>query len=790
MAVSAFSVIIDHEQPRLSYPRICSIAAGLFEPEDTSVRPTVGWSPRWGSTSGGELTTWVDPATGTLMLRPAPMSIGWDTANTGIYARLGKANFTFNDSTKWVEADMAGTGYSKFLQLKDSAAGSSDRTGVTTSTYAKNRGFYVAFFAYSWNDAKSIALKCGWNSSASDASGVSIRVYGGGVCEVLKDGVVIGKGSLVGKREDDAGQSVNNSVVSVVLIPFRKRELLVVSNLGGSFTVLFDDIDEADTDPAITAATNFWFDVPSGAISIEVAPLSYPSSGWRASIPSEKNDAPGGGEVPTFTVLKGANGTVTGSLVLRSDATVTFAPDGVTKSWRVRADLAGDGTYTPFVYAILAEFPPIVEYTSGAYEQDITSYVVDLSIDVPESPEGVRVEFTIKSPDEIDPGNALKLTSLAGRPYKIKYGELDLIEGRLGPPRVKLGIDDATTRVQFEGGDLWQWLETCVFTEEVPLDGLYLHEAVEFLLRSAAIPDSVWTVETSGVLISGPEGAGSRGDWQAKIEVGDTAADWMRKLHESYAATWHYGFYPTAAGIQFLFVSPETLGEISLIELYESIDDVPAATLYPWRFVCRTVDTHDLQPEANRIIVTGLDLRTRRPIQVTYNDFDSQDPTLDPLSRPDNWLGDLAPYGFVSELLTSQSLCEDAADLLAKRLTVQRHFWEIEAELLIDDSTDLPLWRGDALTIGDDVYRVLAVSISVNKDSEAETDPLIESQAFDRPTRYVLEKIVEGTAKGLGGNMLITSISQARALGYALMGVRVTGKGMEKERKRPAKITA
>lgn len=806
---------IDFEQQRLVKPRILSVAAGFYEPESKSVKLEAGWDQIGSLDTAGDLLTWVDPVTGTLMLRPAPLSKNWDLVGTGIYTRLAKSNFTFADSSKWQENDSAGNGASKFLELKDSTAVAANRSAVSTATYAKNTGFYVGLYGHSWNNSNVLAFEGGWNSTASDSSGVSVKVYLDGTVDVYKDGDLIEKGNLRSQesKTEKAGQ-VANQVVSLLLIPFRKAELLVVSNLGGAFTAVFDDIDETEDDPAITAATNFWFnsDEASGKSTLEIAPIAYPTGGWRASAVSAKIDAPGAGLEPIHTILHHGD-TVSASLVTATDATVAFVPDGELSSWRTKAVLTRTLTYrTPMVFSVISEFLEQADSTPSGDEKHLASKLIHLSLDVPESPSGVTVSCTVKAPDSIDGGDIGRFLTIGNRPAMLfldmdadgERGESDLpiVEGAMSCPSYSLQHSDEITFCDFEIRDFWQRLENCMFTDEVPLDTLSVDEAVRFILQYAGIPENIWDIEEVGVDINGPSGSGSRGDYVAKVEIGDTCADWIQRLHESYCATWFYGFVPTSDGIKFRWISPEMLGNEPKITLFSSIEDVDAAILggtliepdgadENWRnrLVFRTLDQDSIDPECNRIVVTGLDLRKRLPILRVYDDTDSQDVSLSPSSRPDNWLGELRQVGFRSPQLTTSELVDEATRTLAKRLTVRRYMVEIECELLFDPGSEteyVPLWRGDVVTLnglGD--YRILSLNCTVESDPDHSSEHY-NSRSW-RPTRYVLEKIVEGTAEGLGGNSMASSVEQFKAT--TMMGVFVRTRQtapMEIERKRPA----
>lgn len=806
--IHQFTAKIDHAQTRRKRAHITSVVSGLFESDEVTVKPTVGWDPKWGSEDDGELTTYVDPVTGTLMLRPGPLYKKWDSTGSGIFARLAKSAFTFNDSAKWEESNDSG-GVSKFLVLKDSAAADIDRKAYTTATYPANTGWYVAFRDFNWGDGKELSLQCGYNSTASDASGVSIKWWKSGQIDVLKDGVLIKSGSATDERRESS-QSAEGTVLSMVIIPCRHKELLIITNRGGAFNVVFDDIEEDDEDPEITGATSFWFYCPNGKGSVEVAPLRYATSGWRASIVSSKLRAPSPEQVPTVYVLDGGAGTVTGSVVERDDPDTEFVPDGSVTEWRIRVDIAGDGNLNTFVYAALADFPAETAETPGEDEYELTNELMSMTLTVPENPAGVQLEVTVKSPETIDPGGDLKFAKISNRPFLLTFGESankKIIDGTMSAPKGQLAITDDITFLSFTVSDAWKRLEDCRFTSEFPLDGFYLHEAIRFVMLAAGFTDSQLDIETSGLILEGPEGTGSRGDWQCKVEIGDTAAQWIERIHETYAATWFYGFVPGPDGLKFRFISPEELGEESVVSIYESLADIyadvidglfPGTDVIPerdyWKYVCRTVDEQSIDPECNQITVTGLDIRKRRPIIVEYNDEPAQDPELSPYERGDNWSGDIIPYGFQSPLLTTRALCEDAVDLLRKRLCVRRYMIDVECEMLLHLDTELPVWRGHVVTkvsLGReryDKYRVISFNTEIEHDPES-TNPNDEKDKYVhwRPSKYLLELIQENTAKGVGGKSFETTAQAYRQMAMGAIAVRTSHQGdMRRESKRPA----
>ena len=170
----ALSISFDHAQKRVDDDRISVYAGGA----DMEV--------------GAGTSVWVDPITKTLMIMPSCLKGSWYTSNSGDYAKLGMSAFGLS-STDWEDRqDQHATG--PWISRKDSAT---NGTAITSASYAKNRGFWISWFAYGAGDVF-LQLRCGWNSTATIAGGIGLEVYSDGTTLVYKAGVLVGSGKLVG----------------------------------------------------------------------------------------------------------------------------------------------------------------------------------------------------------------------------------------------------------------------------------------------------------------------------------------------------------------------------------------------------------------------------------------------------------------------------------------------------------------------------------------------------------------------------------------------------------------
>ncbi|MEZ5163314.1 MAG: hypothetical protein R2688_06095 [Fimbriimonadaceae bacterium] len=672
--------------------------------------------------------TWIDPLTKTLMLRPQPLSANWYVEDTGANAKLSLSDFVATG--QWEErADQHWKG--PWIGLVDSAGSG---TLLTTQSFAKNRGMSLSWFSYGTGDVY-LQLKCGWNTSADDGAGVALHIWSDGSIDIYREGALVGQDRVSGTKLPEVR---SHQVFELMLLPGRRRELMVFSRNGGGFVHVFEDIESDDPDPEITPAGSFWMEANSGAMQVQIAPLRFASSGHATSLQTSFLEPPDSGETletpraffdPGFGL-----GTQAITIDLREqDGTTAFVPDGVKNQIRMRAELSTtDDGYTPFLYGAQASFPPILATTDGATELDVTGRTLDAVMSIPDSPRGVTLDLNLRGEGVTDPLQA----DVAGHhPVALRSGTTTWLEGRSLPPEVDYAASDRAVRLQIEVRDAWAALEEAVFAERFPLDGLTMSEALEVLVIRAGV-DQFAISATPNPLPSGiPRECGN---WSLLIEPGDTAAEWVVRLMETFAATWWYGFRPKADGseTEFYAISPDDLPTTPETMLYGTVGDaVSLGGLTEDQALTRTIrEFHEvtLEPVATEVRVTGIDAQSQRPIQTVKTDYQAQNVSLPVASRPVNWVGEIRRYGLVDPSLTNQTAVDDACANLFDALTRRRIYAEFESELLLN-SFGVPLWRGDVIAIqGKGDWRIRSFGFRM----ELESDEMVW-----RPAHYTAEKI-------------------------------------------------
>lgn len=718
-------VDFDHEQERLQVDRqqVSAFGEELF-----------------GSLDGAEFSdTWADyNITNTVMLRPNCMYKSWYTTSTGFYAKLSLSDFTLGTAGNWEERqDQLGSG--PWLAVKDTSV--SD-TAITTGTYAKNRGFIISWYSYGAGENYT-ALECGWNTQANDSGGSSARITlkfsSNGSCAVYKGGSYVGEGKITGATSSDsqAGQ-----FYQVLLLPFRHRELLVYGLNGDGFSQEFDDIAPDEASPTITPATNFWFKVVEGGGQVQVAPVKFDTSGgYFHSRKLSFADAPLTGtalETWSNNWLSGGphnyriyghpgygSGTQSASSALYQwDAATAFVANGTRQECRFRVTLSTTNEgYSPFVYGVSMAYVGETANTNATEVHNATNNVTSFTLSVPDDPGGVTVDMSIRDYQGLS-ADVAAVESQHNRPVKISlyeavgpttkvlmdgYGEPDSWDILLNPDAESLG---------YTVYDQWRVLENYLFRDVMALDGEVFDDAVKKVIECALgyAPTYDFSATT---LVIGADPAPRSDDPNILIEAGDSAADWVRRLFDTNAKNWYYGFRPLAGGVTFYALKPADLPSTPILTLYQGVGDAVTAESLTvpeaYAYVTRRVSRAHLPTLATEVRVTGEDRRSGRPIQAFKVDTTLEDVDLAPSLRPVGWLGAKRLYGaYIGELRTQDEV-NNSTDILFERLTANQSRIEWVSDLLVfpalDANEGFPLWRGDLITI-DGIGDVRITSLS------------------------------------------------------------------------------
>ncbi|MFM9871994.1 MAG: hypothetical protein ACKVQS_00855, partial [Fimbriimonadaceae bacterium] len=699
--VTAMSFLfeLNHAQRRLAADRLTAVAGGL------ELNGSI-WSG-----------TWIDPVTNTLMLRPKPLDAVWYTTSTGDCAKWGLADFAVG--SEWEERqDQHWVG--PWLAVKDAA---NNPAAITTVSFPKNMGLAFSWFSYGAGDTF-LQYQVGWNDSANDAAGVALHFWSDGRVDVFRDGDFVESGKISGAKSREIRRL---QVFEVMVIPMRKRELLIVSQSGDGFSVVFNDLDLSDLDPAITPAGHVWFRCESGATQAQIAPLRYSASGYATSLKTSFLEAPATGEVPVefdndvwltspapykiygfpgFGVgIQSASATL-----VEWDGATAFVQDGIGNEVRLRVDLATtDSRFSPFVMGVQAGYAAIGGVTDGSASVDGSAYVREARLSVPNRANGVALDVSVLRASELDTLVSEGLTS-GSLPCRLVIDDdlvLDGFADSLSVDRRFGAVGDGVLVVR----DRWAMLDEAVFADRVPLDGLPFDQALGLLVEKSGIESSRVVISSSGPRLPYASGVFS-GEWGLLIESGDQASDWLRRLMETFAPGWWYGFRPAIDGSgEEFFALPES--EMSAVPVAVLFDSVTEGGAY------RRVERGSIEPMANEVRVTGIDPRTERPMQSVRTNYAAQTVAAAVGERAEHWSGTIRRFALVDVGLTEQTAIDSACDALFEAMSVRQELVQFECEFLQRES-GVPVWRGDVVTltgIGDVRIRSFGVRFKYEETS-------------------------------------------------------------------------
>jgi hypothetical protein len=127
-------------------------------------------------------------------------------------------------------------------------------------------------------------------------------------------------------------------------------------------------------------------------------------------------------------------------------------------------------------------------------------------------------------------------------------------------------------------------------------------------------------------------------------------------------------------------------------------------------------------PEANRIIITGLDKTDGARIEFLKDDFESQNPLLAPALRPDNWLGDVYPFVMINDKLNSYSDVQQTGNQFFAKLSPGRELISFETDFLTYFNSQTKFTNNFNLPLGtltlNATSSVLGVSTAFTTDLE------------------------------------------------------------------------
>jgi hypothetical protein len=669
---------------------------------------------------------WQDPATLTTMLAPLPVTVSWDTTYSGNYARFQKADYTLPTPAKWkqIETRASGDYYLQSLDVTERA--------TLTSSWPANTGAYISLYVPGLKTSgKNVILKAGWKIGS--AGSVEVWFAADGTAQVYKSGGIVGTYNRNDANSSpQAGasgvKSPKSEYLSVLMIPFRRRELLVVASNGTSFSHLFADLDPEITNTILPASQFSWM-VPNGQATVQCAKVFHETAGYVFTSPKHLRYPPPTGATfyNTFAadiVSQNASNTI-GATVVKADGSA-YTPNGVIQDVRGKIILTGTGVGSYGLYAADITYDP-VGTTSYDGTVDVTTAIKSLNLAVEENGQATctvtaiakqLVDAGVQQPDITSDRTIRIALSDGGSPATYQ----DFFRGTLRPPKIEYLDGDKSynyATYTYEGVDRSGDFDLAYIVESLPYDGVGAINAVLDLMYLAGYDGSTY-FNGDIPLIELPYTPNiSKGQYTFAPDYGDTSASYLEKIKQEYYATWLTGWFPSVFGYLYFWRDVDSESTASKMTLYQSIADATSAgiaeILRPKR-VIRTLNSFYEQPECTQVAVVGQDPMTGLEISKVLIDSAAENPTTPPTSRPRNWRGRPVMYQFRDPVLTTQIAVDAAASMLYSRLTPGRTMIEWESDLLVINTSNRPIWLGDVIKIVDTDgtsilgnYRVIAI---------------------------------------------------------------------------------
>ena len=652
---------------------------------------------------------WLEPSTLTLMLAPLPVTSAWRTTYAGNYARYQKTDYTLTTPASWKQMQIKASGdyYLQSLNVTERA--------TLTTAWSANQPAYISLYVPGLKDSDdTVILKAGWG--VGSAGSVEVWFAANGSAQVYKSGVLVGTyqrndSNIAPQANAVYLTSVASDFITIMMIPCRRRELVVSTSTGLAFSHVFADLSPATANTITPAAAFSWL-IPQGQASVQLAKLQFATSGYGVSPVKKLRYAPPTGATFYSTYAYDAIGPGSASAtysVVKDDLTA-YTPNGTIKDVRAKVTLSSStGSATFGFYEIDMVYDPEVGSTADD-PVDITCDVERLSISVDDNGRATCSLTTRRKPITDAGVDQPQITS--DRPIRIALSDgavsptyIDVFRGTLTPPEITYEEGDTTrdwSIFVYSGQDRSRDFDLAYIVESYPYDGLIAVNAIIDLMLIAGYDGNVYLSGDNPLLDLPYSPNISKGQYALAPDFFDTVGGYLDKLKNDYYANWITGWMPTTSGYLYVWQDTPNASTTPVMTLYQSIATATTAgiteVLRPKRVV-RRMSSHYETPEATQVQVVGQDPATGLFITKSRVDTAAETASTAPASRPYNWRGRPVPYQLRDPALTTQDAVDQACDILYDRLTTGRILIEWESDFLVLSSNNRPLWLGDVVRI-------------------------------------------------------------------------------------------
>ena len=302
------------------------------------------------------------------------------------------------------------------------------------------------------------------------------------------------------------------------------------------------------------------------------------------------------------------------------------------------------------------------------------------------------------------------------------YFELSIFEGFLSSPQINYIVGENYNKYSnlvFSAIDKKQHLNKMFFDTAPNFDNISLQDGIsQALLMSGGTSNDYRTpnalasptILTYQVPLNRNN---SNGQYNYGLNLGDSSGSYIEKIRSDFANNftslyknnWNYALITNNAYINdftfqlidldfisylppnvVLYLNEETAENYGGIPIYES-----------YKRTIRSASKVYEQPEANRVVIVGLDKSSSGRITEIINDEPSQNYNTLPQNRPNNWLGEVSPFVYMNEKLNSLQDVKQVAQQYFNRITKGRELIEFDSDLLYYYDSSTKVWNSDSL---------------------------------------------------------------------------------------------
>lgn len=693
LVADEFVIEYGYAQPRIEKERQDVLISGKFS-STTSENWRDGWELKLCNEFVGN--AWVDPVTKTAMRCPEFFDEDFQTTDSGVYEKLGKADFEFGadtagDRAKWDEQYPNGAGL-KFLYGKSFY----DLCTAVDTWGTNNRPLYFAYFNSNptgSEDGK--ILDIGWTH-------LYLSLYKNGGVEVYRDSTLYAVQSITMQDNRATGMQEKgkekNQYTDVLIMPMRGRKLLVFSPVrGDGFLVDFFDQDLGFVQIASTEKLKFQFYDPA-TCNILLYPVHFKTTGYLVGVENFFNeDMPPDFDV-AFTFADRYYGvTPQNPYLVEVDSVGTTFTGG--KTCRLRINMSGSSTSTEFIYGGVCTYHAIHTVTDNLNACELGDSCRSFKLNIPEDWTNPTFSCEISDIEQFMVDNELtNMLNTNWVPIRLKRGDWVYYEGAMKPIEYEEMINQEATITTL---DTYAW-PICVLDRYYPnnrivMDAYTPNQVISIVMQTCAIPVEQFYASASALVIS--EEPSSNGDWNVVWEANETALEFLRKFMDSYIGDWSVVYRHGPTGVRLYFLDPIELWDVTVTKLFD--DYIEAADYYDltdheahrmtYYFWSRT----NLAPNCNQLIVVGKDKQTQKPIWVFKKIGDSYDPTIGLNDQKKNWVGIPLKGGISNPGIDNLDILNQTLDSLVDKETLSKQLRSIKTHQVIDTDVGKILWPGE-----------------------------------------------------------------------------------------------